>query len=328
MKTKLILPFILFISLLSNSTLADYWRVNWQHSKVSFEIPYMGVSSVTGAFTKFDGGFEFSPETMKLEQVEFIINSKSVDTNNSKRDKHIRNKDFFNVNKYPQIKFKSKKTIYKQNSPIAIIGDLTFLGKTKDVKFDLEYKGSAIDPWDKSKVAQFFNAETKINRKEYGLNWNKTLDEGGLLLGEEVSIKIIIEAFKDGVRPAFSRFYLPTKEIKKSVQNEVKSQTSIEQTEENNTSTPISTKAPEVISTPELPSNKEMFLNMLFGFISFIVLIGGGIKLQLVLTKFLEKKGLDPKWTFIIPNIIVMILIMYFATLLAPFMGYGPHPWK
>lgn len=316
---------ILFISITS-FVQAENWRVNWQHSKVSFEIPYMEVTSVAGAFTKFDGAFDFDETSKKLDNIEFVISTNSIDTNNSKRDNHIKNKDFFNVSKYPKIEFKSNKTIYKNNSPVEIIGDLKLLAVTKPVKFKLKYKGSVKDPWDNDKVAQFFEAETTINRKDFGLTWNKDLDKGGVLLGDDVSIKITIEAFQEGVRPAFSRFYLPTKDIKKSVAEDIKSITG-EEVDNSSSSSKVGNTAPKVVSTPDLPSGKDMVLNIVFGFIAFVILIGGAIKLQIILTNFLEKKNFAPKWTFLIPNIIVMILIMYIATLLAPYMGYGPHPW-
>ena len=288
----------------------------------------MGVTNVDGAFSKFDGAFDFNEATKALDNVEFVISSKSIDTNNSKRDKHIRNADFFNVSKYPKISFNSTKTVYKNNKPVELIGSIKLLGVTKTISFNIDYKGSVQDPWDKTKVAQFFEATTVINRQDFGLSWNKELDKGGLLLGDEISIAITIEAFEDGVRPAFSRFYLPTNDIKKSVTNEIKADTKESNTTPTVTSEgSLSHSAPKVVSTPELPSGKDIALNIIFGFIAFVILIGGGIKLQITLTNFLEKKGLDPKWTFIIPNIIVMGLIMILATYLAPFMGYGPHPW-
>ncbi len=323
---KTILKSLLLLLFITSIAHAENWRVNWQHSKVSFEIPYMEITTVTGAFTKFDGAFDFNEATKKLENIEFVISTRSIDTNNKKRDNHIKNKDFFNVNKYPKIEFKSTKTIYKNGSPIEVIGDLKLLDVTKTVKFNLKYKGSVKDPWDDNKTAQFFEADTTINRKDFGLSWNKTLDKGGVLLGDNVSIKIIIEAFQEGVRPAFSRFFLPTKDIKKSVIDEVKKKNEkIE--EEVEETTQITMTAPVVVSTPETPKIKDIVLNLSFGFVAFIILIGTGIKLQLVLTKYLEKKNLDPKWTFLIPNIVVMLLIMYFAIHLAPYMGYGPHPW-
>ncbi len=318
--------FILISLILTSPSNAENWRVNWQHSKVTFQIPYMGVTNVSGAFTKFDGAFSFDESTKKLSEVEFIISTESVDTNNLKRDNHIKNKDFFNVSKYSKITFNSKETIYEEGLPVAIIGDLTLLETTKEVRFKLKYKGSVKDPWDDNKIAQFFEASTKINRKDFGLLWNKKLDKGGLLLGEEVSIDITIEAFEQGVRPAFSRFFLPTANIKKSVANEIKSNVTTVDAQKKQ-SDPLSPKAPKVVSRPDLPSGKDIALNMVFGFLAFIILIGGGIKLQIILTKFFEKKGLDPKWTFILPNIIVMGLIMFIASYLAPFMGYGPHPW-
>ncbi len=325
---KTIYKLLLVTLLLLSTTHAETWRVNWQHSKVTFQIPYMGITDVSGAFTKFDGAFDFNEATKKLDNVEFVIETKSVDTNNTKRDAHIRKEDFFYTNKYPRIRFVSTNTVYKDYKPVKLIGNLELLDTKKEVTFDIKYKGSVQDPWDQNKIAQFFEASTVINRKDFGLSWNKKLDKGGLLLGESVKIDIIIEAFEQGVRPAFSRFYLPTKNIKKSVAKEITDKKKVV-----NESTPINETtagnvvAPSVVSTPELPKVKDIVLNIVFGFIAFVILIGGGIKLQIVITKFLEKKNFDPKWTFLIPNIIVMILIMYIATLLAPYMGYGPHPW-
>lgn len=324
---------ILFISslLIITSASAKNWRVNWQHSKVSFKIPYMELTHVDGAFTKFDGAFDFEESSKKLENIEFIISTKSIDTNNSKRDNHIKNKDFFNVAKYPQIKFKSTKTVYDSGRPVKLIGNLELMNVNKTVTFDIDYKGSAKDPWDDAKTTQFFEASTTINRKDYGLSWNKALDKGGFLLGDKVSINITIEAFEEGVRPAFSRFYLPTHNIKKAVATKVKNATTmsspVDDTAQDVEDLALSNIPPQVVDRPTLPSNKDMALNVVFGFLAFVLLIGGGIKLQITITKFLDKRNVDPRWTFLIPNIITMALIMYIATFLAPFMGYGPHPW-
>ncbi|CBW26659.1 conserved hypothetical protein [Halobacteriovorax marinus SJ] len=319
---KKIISILLLLSSLSIS--ASNWRVNWQHSKVGFQITYMGLSKVDGAFTKFDGAFDFDHQSKKLENVEFHIQTKSIDTNNTKRDNHIKNQDFFYVNKYPKITFTSKKTEYTNGVPTKLIGEMQLLNTKKDVEFKVDYKGMTNDPWDKEKKTVFFLASTQINRKDFGLTWNKELDNGGLLLGEIVDIQVTIEAFEEGVRPAFSRFFLPTEDIKEEIENKLAKVTKESDASGDEYQAPAKK---EVIDRPPLPSNLDMVLNILFGFVGFVVLIGGGIKLQIVLTNFLEKKNFSEKWTFLIPNIVVMLLIMYFATLLAPFMGYGPHPW-
>ncbi|OUR95321.1 hypothetical protein A9Q84_15910 [Halobacteriovorax marinus] len=283
----------------------------------------MGISEVEGSFNKFDGAFDFDQKTKKLNNVELVIQTKSIDTDNQKRDAHIRKKDFFHVKKFPQITFKSTKTYYKLSSPVKLEGLMTLLGVTKPVTFKITYQGMRNDPWDTSKKAIFFKASALVNRKDFGLTWNKSMDTGGFVLGDKVTLNLKVEAFKEGVRPAFSRFYLPTKIIKKSVKAQILSQPIVEVVAPKK-----AVNVQKVVKQEEVENEAQsIFLNLVVGFVFFVLLIGTAIIIQIKLTKFLERKEFGYRATFIIPNLTVMIFIYIVAIQLAPYMGYGPHPW-
>ena len=307
---------------LSFNSQAEEWRINWQHSKISFNVKYMGLSYVDGSFGKYDGGFTFNPSTKRLSNVDFVIQSKSIDTDNDKRDSHLRKKEFFHVSKFPQISFKSTVTVYKDNFPSSIEGLLSIRGISKPVKLDVMYKGIVNDPWDKTKETLFLSASTKILRSDFGMVWNKVMDKGGLILSDVININLEIEAFKSGVRPAFSRFYLPTKNIKKDIKETV-----IASSPKSSVIVPKK-RVVESSIVKETNTGKGMFYTMFFGFVIFIVMIVISVLIQLYLTKFLEKMNFNDTMTLVIPSLIIIVLLVAVATKLAPYMGYGAHPWQ
>jgi polyisoprenoid-binding protein YceI len=308
------------ILLLSNVQ-ANEWRINWQHSKIAFSIEYMAVSEVDGSFNKYDGAFNFNPATKQLSDIELVIDSSSIDTDNNKRDSHLKKQDFFHVSKYPQILYKSKDITYKDGKPIKVDGYLTIKGIKRPVSLSVAYKGIKKDPWDTKKETLFLSGKTQIKRSDFNITWNKTMDEGGLILGDLVNIKIQVEAFKSGVRPAFSRFYLPTKDIKKPVTIETSSDTKKQE------STPVKKKVVTSNIVKETNSTKGMLLNLGLGLVLFLLMIVVAIAIQVYLTKFLEKMKFNDTLTLVIPSAIIITLLIIVATKLAPFMGYGVHPW-
>jgi len=173
---------------------ADVYKVDKSHSDVGFKVRHL-VSNVTGKFTDFDGTITMLPGKPGASSVEFSINAGSNDTGNTDRDKHLRAADFFDVDKFPAITFKStsiapskKKDIYN------VTGDLTIRGITKRVVLPVQFLGTVRDPWGNDKAG--FAVTTTINRKDFGVNWNKSLDQGGLLLGDEVEVAINLETAK------------------------------------------------------------------------------------------------------------------------------------
>lgn len=314
---KIFLTALILFSSISIS--ATNWRINWQHSRIGFSIDYMGVSEVQGSFNKFDGAFTFNQHSLELSDVEVVISTKSLDTDNQKRDSHLEKKDFFHITKFPRILFKSTKTEIIDNKTMHLHGLITLLGITKPTIFKVSFKGEVSDPWDKNKKAIFFDAKTKINRKDFGMTWNKVMDTGGYILGDDVSLDLKIEAFKEGVRPAFSRFYLPTKQIKKSVKSEILKK-------DFEPAPAPKKKLNPVVKKKSQNEAKEISVTIVVGFVLFIILIFLAIWIQMKFTKLLEKLNFGPKITFLIPNLSIMIFLYIMAIKLAPYMGYGPHP--
>ncbi|MFM6927582.1 MAG: YceI family protein [Bdellovibrio sp.] len=171
---------------------AEKFTIDPSHTGVQFQVPHLVVSKVKGRFDKFEGSFDFDEKTMKLDNVMVTIHTDSVNTNQADRDKDLRSPNFLEVTKYPKIEFKSTKTIYEKDKPKKVEGNLTIHGVTKKVTLDINYNGAVTDPWKNRRVA--FDAETKINRKDFDLKWNQALETGGFVVGDEVKISIEGEA--------------------------------------------------------------------------------------------------------------------------------------
>jgi len=169
------------------------WEFDHAHSSVDFTVRHMLVSKVRGRFTKWTGHLELDEQDLTRSRVDVEIDVASVDTHEPQRDAHLRSGDFFEVDKHPRIVFKSKRVEEKGKDHLAVTGDLTIRGATREVVLDVERGGViAKDPWGKRRAG--FTATAKINRKDFGVNFNQVLDQGGLALGEEVAISIEIEA--------------------------------------------------------------------------------------------------------------------------------------
>jgi Uncharacterized conserved protein len=180
-------------SLLPMMASAAEYKVDPAHTNVSFTAPHMMISKVKGRFDKVDGTFQFDEKTMKLEKVNVTVKIESINTNEADRDKHLKSPDFFDATKFPDMTFKGDKVSYdKDKKPEKIEGDLTIRGVTKKTTFDIDYKGATKDPWGNQVVA--FELEGKVNRKDFGLNWNKAMDKGGVVVGDDIKIEIDGEA--------------------------------------------------------------------------------------------------------------------------------------
>ncbi|MEQ9618749.1 MAG: YceI family protein [Deltaproteobacteria bacterium] len=164
------------------------------HSQVIFKVKHMGISTVTGRFDEFEGSYAFDEENPGDSKVDAVITTSSIDTNEDDRDDHLKSPDFLDVEKNPTITFKSKEVKKGEGKEFTIVGDLTINGVTKEVELDAEYGGSATDPRGNERTA--FTAETTIDRKDYGITWNKTLDAGGLVVGNDVKIILEVEGIK------------------------------------------------------------------------------------------------------------------------------------
>jgi len=173
------------------SAQAAVWKVDGAHTNVGFSVSHI-FTSVQGRFDRFEGTIDFDPDKPEAAVVRASVEAASINTNNAKRDKHLRSGDFFDVDKFPTLSFESTGGVTgMKDGRGKLAGNLTIHGVTRPVVFDVAFLGKATDPW--GNVRSGFSANLKINRKDYGLNWNQVLETGGLLVGEEVEIRIEIE---------------------------------------------------------------------------------------------------------------------------------------
>ena len=161
------------------------------HSEADFSVRHM-MSKVTGKFDDFTGTINVDRAKPAASSVEFTIQTASIDTGSADRDKHLRSADFFDAEKNPTIHFKSTAVApSKTKNVYDVTGDLTMHGVTKRVTLPVEFLGFQKDPWGNERAG--FALETKLNRKDYGINWNKTLDNGGLYIGDDITVSINLE---------------------------------------------------------------------------------------------------------------------------------------
>lgn len=189
MKRFTLFIFLATLLLSFNVAQAAEYVVDKAHSSVNFKIRHMMISNVNGIFKDFDAVIGFDEAQKKLTKLEGTVMVASIDTGIEKRDNHLRSDDFFAAEKYPEMTFKMTKV-----TDDTVSGDLTIRGTTKPVTLDLDFGGVATDPW--GNVRMGFELSGKINRKEYGLKWNKALETGGVLVGDSVKMTIAIEAIK------------------------------------------------------------------------------------------------------------------------------------
>jgi polyisoprenoid-binding protein YceI len=183
------------LTVLSGAAAAETarWDVDPDHSIVEFRVAHMVVSKTAGRFMDYSGFVEMDPEAKTFKTIEATINTASVNTNQEKRDAHLRNADFFDVEKHPTMTYKLK-SYKKQGDGYQAVGDLTLRGVTKEITLVGNFNGVTKDPWGNWRAG--FNAEGKLNRKDFGMVWNKTLDSGGLVVGDDVHIRLDIECIK------------------------------------------------------------------------------------------------------------------------------------
>ena len=174
---------------------AAIWNIDPDHSNVGFKVRHLMVSNVKGSFEKFTGTIDINDKDITKSKVEVTIDTASINTNVQKRDEHLRSADFFDVAKYPTMTFVSKKVAKAGKDSLKVTGDLTLHGVTREVVLDVEPLAmESKDPW--GNLRRGTTATTKINRKDFGLVWNKALETGGVAVGEEVLITLEIEMIK------------------------------------------------------------------------------------------------------------------------------------
>jgi polyisoprenoid-binding protein YceI len=171
------------------------WQIDPAHSSAQFSVRHMAISTVRGAFSKVTGSLVFDDKDISKSTIDVSIDANSVDTRVPDRDNDLRSEKFFDVAHYPSITFKSKKVEQVAPGKLKVTGDLTIRGTTKEVVLDVE--GPTVpmkDPWGNTRVAA--TAAAKINRQDFGVKWNATLDNGGVVVGDDVSIVIDVELVK------------------------------------------------------------------------------------------------------------------------------------
>jgi len=168
------------------------WEIDATHSQATFSVKHMMISTVRGHFEVLSGKLHIDEEHPDNSWVEAEVDAASINTRDAKRDGHLRSPDFFDVEKYPKITFKSTKVTPTGNNEYRVTGDLTMHGVTKEETFHADYSGQVKDLYGLQRAA--FNVKGKINRKDFGLNWNVGLEAGGVLVGEDVNIEIDLAA--------------------------------------------------------------------------------------------------------------------------------------
>jgi len=171
------------------------WNIDPVHSVAEFKVKHMMISNVKGQFPKVTGALTLDESDRANSQVEASIEAASIETRDAQRDAHLRSADFFDVEKFPTLSFKSTGIKLVRDGELAVEGNLTIRGVTRKVVFSVEGPTPPTkDPWGNTRVA--VSATTKINRKDFGLSWNAALETGGILVGDEVTITLDVQFVK------------------------------------------------------------------------------------------------------------------------------------
>jgi polyisoprenoid-binding protein YceI len=170
------------------------WKLDKNHSSIAFSVKHLVISTVTGNFKDFDITLTTAKDDFTDAAVQTTIKTASINTDNTARDNHLKSDDFFNAEQYPEIKFTSTSFEKTGDGKYKIIGNLTIRDVTKKVVFDAVYNGSIKTPW--GNTAMSWTATTVINRFDYNLKWNKALESGGLIAGQDITITVNLEMDK------------------------------------------------------------------------------------------------------------------------------------
>ena len=189
-----VLILALTIGLCADAAYAAQYNIDPDHSTVGFKIKHLAISTVSGVFTVFNGKVKFDPSAISSSSVEAVIQAGSINTQQAKRDEHLRSADFFDAVKFPEMRFVSRSVKEISTNSFDVTGDLTMHGITKPVTLAVTYQGDVKDPWGNQRAA--FSATTQLRRKDYGIAYNAATETGTLLVGDEVSINLDIECVR------------------------------------------------------------------------------------------------------------------------------------
>ena len=185
---KYVLIFLMIAGTVYSTTAQTKWKIDKAHSNIGFSVMHYVITEVEGNFQDFDGSVMATGDSFEGAEVEFTAQTASIDTDNEKRDNHLKSDDFFNAKQFPEIKFKGK--LQKNGGKLQLVGDFTMRDVTKQVTFDVQHNGTV--DLGKSKKAGFKITGT-IDRFDYGVKFNKALETGGLVVAQEVDITCNIE---------------------------------------------------------------------------------------------------------------------------------------
>jgi polyisoprenoid-binding protein YceI len=168
-----------------NAEQPEAWKLDKTHSEISFRIRHMMISWISGSFEDFDGEISFDGKEQFSAGIRILVDS--ISTGNKDRDQHLKSIDFFNAGLYPEIHFRTEKFLKTPEEKWKLSGELTIHGHSRLVELDMEISGTGLDPWGNERAG--FSFSGRINRRDFGISWNSGLQNGGLLIGEEVEIR-------------------------------------------------------------------------------------------------------------------------------------------
>jgi polyisoprenoid-binding protein YceI len=170
------------------------WTIDPAHSQVEFAVRHLMITKVRGRFAGVKGTLVTDEADPAKAQVEVVIDVNSIDTREPQRDAHLKSADFFDVETYPTITFKSTRVTDVRGDRFTLVGDLTIHGVTREVALDVTSEGRAKDPWGGERAG--YSAATRINRRDFGLAWNQALETGGFVVGDEITISLDLELLR------------------------------------------------------------------------------------------------------------------------------------
>jgi len=174
----------------------EIWDIDTTHSSINFWVRHMVIAKVHGRFTGWHGRLDLDDQDFSTARVQVVIEAAGIETDDPKRDAHLRSADFLEVEAFPQLTFTSRAVETTGPNTMRVIGDLVVHGTSREVVLETTYNGRASDPWGSDRIG--LEARTSVDRTDFGLKWNKALESGGVLVGTTVEITIEIEAIRRG----------------------------------------------------------------------------------------------------------------------------------
>ncbi len=170
------------------------WQVDGAHSAVNLTVRHMVISKVRGRFTRWNATLDLDTADLSRSAVEVEIEAASIDTGVADRDAHLRSPDFLDAQKYPSLRYQSRRVEVLSPERLRVVGDLTIRNVTREVALEVEYGGQGKDPWGHQRAG--FTATASLNRRDFGLTWNQALETGGVLVADRVDVEIELQAIR------------------------------------------------------------------------------------------------------------------------------------